>query len=467
MLFNSFDFAVFILLVWLLHWAVRTHAWRKWILLSASLLFYGWWDWRFLPLLVGVSLMAWFCARGCGRALADNNPGLASRFTRLAVISSLLALGFFKYVLFALDALSDLAGAVGWNVVPPAFSIVLPVGISFYTFQALSYVIDVRRGKCEAEKSFLDVLFYIAFFPQLVAGPIVHAAGFMPQARTARRITPQHITNGVRLMIWGLMLKVVFGDALATWADPVFDAPLDYTLAGRWLGALAFAGQIYFDFAGYSTIAIGLGLTFGYVLPENFRTPYVAQSVTDFWRRWHISLSTWLRDYLFIPLGGNRSHHFRNLMITMVLGGLWHGASWNFVLWGGLHGLGLCVHKLWSKSARVMPSVPAWLLTQMFVLITWVPFRANDMKATLAFFTTEASSRAALVPACDITWLWLLIPLVLDALLGPKITALEAVAEQSSARGRSFVTGFSLGIALLMVFALGHWSSKAFIYFQF
>ncbi|MDB6117159.1 MAG: hypothetical protein JWO08_940 [Verrucomicrobiaceae bacterium] len=279
-------------------------------------------------------------------------------------------------------------------------------------------------------------------------------------------------------MLAGLLVKVVFSDALAHWATPVFSHPEDFTLAGRWSGALAFYGQIYFDFAGYSLIAIGVGQTLGYLLPSNFNVPYAAFSVTDFWRRWHISLSSWLRDYLFIPLGGNRAHHVRNLMITMMLGGLWHGASWNFLAWGTLHGLALCVHKLWtttcgeglalwSASARwkqCSANAAAWLVTQGFVLLCWIPFRSPGWQQTLSFFTTAAPVAALSMPQrLPLTWLWLVLPLVTDGWLQSRP---RPAMPRASARP-SWILGAAYGVLFLLVLSLGTWDSKSFIYFQF
>ena len=429
MVFNSLAFAIFLPLVWLLYWSFKSDRIRRAVLLVASLVFYARWDWRFVFLMAGVRLTTWGAAILLQRAKQQSAATKAKWILRAGVALPLLVLAFFKYALFLLDSLAAALSMGGVQTAVPQWDIILPVGISFYTFQALSYLIDVHRGRCELERSFSKVLLYIGFFPQLVAGPIVTANSFIPQLKSARQFSPVLFVDGLRLILWGMLLKVVFGDTLATWADPVFEAPLDYTLIGRWSGVLAFYGQIYFDFAGYSFIAIGIGKTFSYTLPENFNVPYAARSVTEFWKRWHISLSSWLRDYLFIPLGGNRSHYLRNLMITMVLGGLWHGASWNFVLWGALHGAALCLHKLWMRrrgdgapSTAWAPVIASWVATQAFVLLTWVPFRATDLGSTLSFFTTAANEGALTVPPTLITWPWLLLPLIADALLHRRIT---------------------------------------------
>ncbi len=481
MLFNSLVFAVFIVILWVAYWARRSHLWRQTLLLVASLIFYGWWDWRYLSLMVGVSAVAWLTARLYAQAQLVGKMNRAAWLLRLGVGLPLLVLVFFKYTMFAFAAVGDLAALIGVHLPLPKPSILLPVGISFYTFQALSYMVDVARGNCAVERSFARVLLYISFFPQLVAGPIVNATDFLPQLLTARVFSAAQFINGLRTMLMGLLIKVVFADALALWAAPVFDNPMSYTLAARWVGALAFYGQIYFDFAGYSLIAIGAASTFGYTLRQNFNVPYQSLSVTEFWRRWHISLSTWLRDYLFIPLGGNRSHLYRNLMLTMLLGGLWHGASWNFLLWGALHGAALCLHKLWSRSAAgialqsrlaMAPAASltwaglAWLTTQAFVLLCWVPFRAADWSQTMAFFTTASYATALSAPACSITWPWLVLPLLADAWMQRRETA-AVRADASAQRLPTWALGAAMAALFILVLALGTWESGSFIYFQF
>ena len=458
MIFNSFEFVCFILILWPLYWLGRGSQWRQPLLIISSLFFYGWWDWRFIPLMLAVSFIAWVAPLLGERS----SPRGARRILAAAVALPLLGLAFFKYTIFAVESLVVAAQWLGITLTKPEWSIALPIGISFYCFHGISYVVDVARGKSSIERSFSRVLLYIAFFPQLVSGPIVRSSDFMPQMLTDRVLRADEFVEGLRKMLIGLTLKVVFGDAVAHWADAVFDAPQQFTLGARWAGALAFYGQIYFDFAGYSLIAIGLSQTLGYTLPPNFNVPYSAQSVTEFWRRWHISLSSWLRDYLFISLGGNRSHYTRNLMITMVLGGLWHGASWNFLLWGTLHGLALVLHKAWSARGFMLPQLPAWLLTQAFVLLCWVPFRCREWEHTLSFFSPTADPGAWSAPDVSITWHWLALPLVVDAVL-----QLRKPADSDRSGNSSWLLGAVYAVLILLVLALGTWDSKAFIYFQF
>lgn len=462
MVFNDFVFVVFILAMWLLYWLGRGKTWRQSLLIVGSLFFYGWWDWRFVPLMITVSVIAWAAPLLRERALARGNERLAKRILAAAIALPLTGLAFFKYTLFIVGSLGDVAAWFGITMAKPQWHIALPVGISFYCFHGISYVVDVARGKSVIERSFARVLLYIAFFPQLVSGPIVRSSDFMPQMLTDRVLSASEFIEGLRKVLYGLCMKVVFSDAIGHWADAVFDHPEQFTLGARWVGALAFYSQIYFDFAGYSLIAIGISQTLGYKLPPNFNVPYAARSMTEFWRRWHISLSSWLRDYLFIPLGGNRTSYTRNLLLTMVLGGLWHGASWNFLLWGTLHGIALIVHKAWTTRGLKISSAPAWLLTQGFVLLCWVPFRCREWSHTLSFFSTTASPDAKTAPDVDITWHWLVLPLVADALL-----QLRPASESEAKPLPAWAIGAAYAILFVLVLALGTWDSKAFIYFQF
>jgi len=286
----------------------------------------------------------------------------------------LVVLGIFKYFNFFLESFG----------VTSSLKIILPVGISFYTFQALSYVIDVHRNKIPVEKDFIKLALYISFFPQLVAGPIVRAADFLPQLHeTSRRLTAENFMLGIQIIAVGFFKKVVLADHLSVFVDDVFRVPVAFHWATIILAVISYSLQIYFDFSGYSDIAIGCAKCLGYDFSVNFNLPYISQNVTEFWRRWHISLSSWLRDYLYIPLGGNRCGKFRqftNLMITMLLGGLWHGANWTFVFWGGLNGLALCIEKFTFKARRVNSRVNPLkiLLTFVFISFTWIFFRAEN-----------------------------------------------------------------------------------------
>ena len=348
MLFNSIEFIVFLAVVLLGHFALiprRLPRLRKGFLLVVSYGFYMAWNPPFGLLLLFSTVLDFSVAQWMERAAT---PGRRKALLGLSLIGNLGVLGFFKYRDFVLETLYALFGAALWPVQPPALDLVLPIGISFYTFQTLSYAIDVYRGSQRAARSFLDFALYISFFPQLVAGPIVRSSVFLPQLRRAPRVATYDVEAALVRIGSGLVKKVVFADVLGGYVDPVFSSPDTYGGLNLLLAVYAYAFQIYFDFSGYSDIAIGLARLFGYRIPENFDRPYLAASPREFWRRWHISLSTWLRDYLYVSLGGNRVPAVRvqlNLMITMLLGGLWHGANWNFVLWGGFHGFLLSLQR--------------------------------------------------------------------------------------------------------------------------
>ena len=351
MSFNSLSFLVFFFVVCVLMALTNTRRvralagpqltrMRHWILLAASYVFYGWWNWKCCFLMLGLSATAWYCSLVWTRSRRK----LA---VVLGVVIPLLILGIFKYFNFFLDSFCQLFGIARSG----ALRILLPVGISFYTFQSLSYTIDVYRGRVEAERSFLRVALYISFFPQLVAGPIVKAGAFLPQLREERTITLRGLESGIQIAAFGLFKKIVLADNISVFVDAVHQTPSAFSALTLLLAGYAYLIQIYCDFSGYSDIAVGCARILGYQLPRNFNLPYLSRNPSEFWSRWHISLSSWLRDYLYIPLGGNRKGTTRtyvNLMLTMLLGGLWHGAAWTFVVWGVLQGLGLCLHRLWS-----------------------------------------------------------------------------------------------------------------------
>jgi alginate O-acetyltransferase complex protein AlgI len=486
MVFTDGIFQLFFLFCFGAMWMCPTARLRQRFILVASFFFYGYWDYRFLPLLFASILSAWASAR-----LGRRYPQLKRRVIVCTVVFNLLLLGFFKYAVFVGANLDAIAGYFGLTVHIP--SIGLPVGISFFTFQALSYAIDVHRGHVRDDYSLEDVAFYIAFFPQLVAGPIVRANEFMDQVGVLHRFDANVFWAGFRLYLLGFVYKALLGDHLAPIADELFAADHVDT-PGAWRGMLAYYAQIYFDFAGYSSMAIGCGLMLGYRLPQNFYFPYGAKSITEFWRRWHMSLSSWLRDYLYISLGGNRRGRARmyvNLMATMLLGGLWHGATWTFVAWGGLHGLYLVADKRYSEWRELRGPTPpslqplalagAWLLTQLLVLIAWVPFRAQDFGTAAdildrMFFHFEWPAKFRVTG-----WLWtlvFLVPLVVDTWLKPlgntARPAEEAAQRSSIARpglGRAAgVVGLTVAgtVVILMAIALLYPRiAKPFIYFQF
>jgi D-alanyl-lipoteichoic acid acyltransferase DltB (MBOAT superfamily) len=389
-------------------------------------------------------------------------------------VANLGVLGYFKYGGFLMaqwDALM-LALGVAWQ--PAEWSVVLPVGISFFTFQSMSYTIDVYRRRIPADASLVDFALFVSFFPQLVAGPIVRASTFLPQLAAPRRATAEQLGWGLALMVAGLFAKVVMADGLlAPAVDPVWERMAIATGADAWVAVLAFSGQIYCDFAGYSVCAIGAALCLGFHLPRNFNAPYAARGFSDFWRRWHISLSSWLRDYLYIPLGGNRggeSATRRNLLLTMLIGGLWHGASWLFVLWGGLHGLFLVAER-WLRARRGerpsrVPEVVAVAGVFALATLAWIPFRAPDLDSAIACVLAMLGGGQGGAP--------LLPPHAALAALGAMVVLLgwqwatrHRPLEATVALAPPWARLGALAGALALIGLFSGGGQSAFIYFQF
>ncbi len=380
--FPTIEFAAFFVVVFVFSWLFMPHPrlWRPFIL-AVSYFFYGWVDPRWVLLLIGSTLVSTVAAQVIARTPSDT---VRKRTLAAAVVFDLALLGVFKYLAFFVSSMDDALDGVGLGAPLPLLQVVLPIGISFFTFQAISYVVDVYRRETPAA-SLGDVAILQGFFPHLVAGPIVRANELLPQLRTPR--DPRAVLAGPALLLiaGGLVKKTVVADELARRiVDPVFTDPAAHSGAETLLAVYGFAGQIYCDFSGYTDMAIGLALLLGFRLPQNFDRPYMATSLRQFWHRWHMTLSRWLRDYLYIPLGGNRGgprRTYRNLMATMLLGGLWHGASWTFLVWGGIHGSALAIERwLRERFGGVrMPALVGWFVTFQVVCLAWVFFRAPDL----------------------------------------------------------------------------------------
>ncbi len=391
MLFNSTVFLCFFAVVYALYLALaRRHRVQNALLLAASCVFYGWWDWRFLGLL-GVSTAVDY-AVGLGLERTRGNPA-RRRLLLVSIAANLAILGSFKYFDFFAASLVDLAGLFGATLHPVTLDVVLPVGVSFYTFQSMSYSIDVYRRRIPATRSALDFALFVAFFPQLMAGPIERAQRLLPQLARPRTINAERIHAGLFLLTWGYFKKLVVADNAGRLADHVFANHAVYDSLDLTLGVLAFSVQIYGDFSGYSDIARGLARLLGFELCVNFRLPWFARSPSEFWQRWHVSLSEWLRDYLYIPLGGSRAGRWRtlrNLTLTMLLGGLWHGAAWSFVIWGAYHAALLAAFRVipWPRTER--PLVGAAQTALVFVLVCggWMIFRASSLEE-LCYFASH------------------------------------------------------------------------------
>ncbi len=470
MQFNSYLFGCFFVVVLAVHQTSLPWTIRKVALLLFSYAFYAAWDPPFVLLLWGSTVVDWHVAKALARS---ESPTRRKWLLAISLAFNLGLLGYFKYAGFLVRSFAALAGAIGVSWAPSSFDIVLPIGISFYTFMTISYVIDVYRRRAAPARSFLDYALYVTFFPHLVSGPIVRANELVPQFERPRRATGAQFGWGLALLTLGLFEKVVVADGmLAPVVDKVYAAErLAVSSADAWFGTVSFAGQIFCDFAGYSTAAIGVALCLGFALPDNFRFPYAAIGFSDFWRRWHISLSSWLRDYLYIPLGGNRRGPTRthiNLMLTMLIGGLWHGASWTFVVWGGLHGLYLVGERV---VRRVVPGGPLWdttiarafliLVTFVLVCFAWVFFRATSFDQAFRIVRAMVGDGAGVTHG---VYGWFLLPVL--ALVGAhaamRNTTLEAVVER---------TPWPVRTAALagMIFSLFLCSGvdRAFIYFQF
>lgn len=475
MVFNSLLFAVFFIGVLILYHAPLSWRIRKLILLLASYLFYAAWNPPFVLLLWLSTIVDW----KIGQRLGSEDRVAIRRLLLAGSLSvNLGLLAVFKYGEFLVENFAAALGSFGVIYQPPEMSIVLPVGISFYTFQTLSYTIDLYQRRSKPWHSFLDFALFVTFFPQLVAGPIVRASSFLPQCVQPRTATKQQLGWGLLLFVVGLFQKVVLSDAIfAPIAEAVFDSSGAVSFAVAWSGALAFTGQIYCDFAGYSSCAIGAALCLGFQLPRNFQAPYASIGFSDFWQRWHISLSTWLRDYVYIPLGGNQRGAVRtviNLMATMLLGGLWHGASWTFVIWGGLHGLFLVVERLLKVSPMARASV--WrknsgrctlaALTFTLVVFTWVFFRSDsfdrafEICAAMLGLATESSVVA--LNSTDAALSFLAICLLLAVHWALRDQSLE----EAISRIPWYVVSTSMAVALLLIMT-SPGEDRAFIYFQF
>lgn len=474
MVFNSIEFALFVVLLWPLYWAVRNLRAQNLLLLGASYLFYGWWDWRFLFLLGGTTLVDFWAVKRIGAASGEVGR---RRWMVFSVAVNLAILGFFKYFDFFVDSGTDLANQLGLDWTAPALRFVLPVGISFYVFHEISYAIDVYRGRVEPETDLVVYALYIAFFAQLVAGPITRAGHMLPQFRT-RRVFPDAEArySGFVLILTGLFKKVVLADGIAPFVNEVFDEPANRGALPALVAMFGFAVQIYGDFAGYTDIARGVARLFGIEIARNFEQPYLSRNVTEFWRTWHISLSSWLHDYLYVPLGGNRSGKFgtyRNLIIVMLLGGLWHGASWTFVVWGGLHGIALAIHRAafppTPRDASARPGLrdlPAVVANFVLVSVLWVFFRADSLSAVGDFFGgmtdgITGSAPGAWKPAAIILVFALASMFVMDFVdRGRRTTSPLHKIPMG-------IQGALAGLAIVAIIVFSGQDPEPFIYFQF
>ncbi|RPI29614.1 MAG: MBOAT family protein [Acidobacteria bacterium] len=474
MLFNSLEFFIFLAVVLPLYYVLNRRA-QNAMLLGASYFFYGYWDYRFLSLVAISTLIDFWAARAIDR---EQRPRMRKLFLACSMTANLGLLGFFKYYNFFIDSAARTLETFGLQANMPVLYVILPVGISFYTFQTMSYTIDVYRRHLPASDDLLDFALYVCYFPQLVAGPIERATNLLPAIQSRRVVTSKMVATGCVLILVGLFRKVVIADGIASQIDPVFASPGAHSTPALLKALYLFALQIYCDFAGYSDIARGTSRLMGIELMVNFNHPYFASNISDFWRRWHISLSTWLRDYLYIPLGGNRNGElktYRNLMLTMLLGGLWHGAAWSFVVWGGLHGLYLVGYRLFGslrKKVRVagtgagsfpfLGRLIGMFLTFHLVLLTWLFFRASGLGSAIVYLQQILSFRGmenwlSVLPLIAVPWLLVFLIDIPQHLSGDHTVMLSWPR----------LVRHGIYATLLFLVILGFGTHAPFIYFQF
>jgi alginate O-acetyltransferase complex protein AlgI len=458
MLFNSLAFAFFLPIVFILYWSFSKSKLKiqNLLLLAASYVFYGWWDWRFLSLIMVSTIVDYFV----GLIISQSDNKLQRKvFLIISIVFNLGLLGFFKYFNFFISSWVDLLTSIGYQVQGTStLNIILPVGISFYTFQTMSYTIDVYRKKLIPTKDFISFAAFVSFFPQLVAGPIERASHLLPQILKRRKFDNKVAIEGVHLIVWGMFKKVAVADNLAMIVDSyygnieLYSGNTMYTI----IVLIFYSFQIYCDFSGYSDIAIGTSKLFGISLSENFRRPYFSSSFSEFWQRWHISLSSWLKDYLYIPLGGNRKgklNTYKNNMLTMLLGGLWHGASFNFIIWGGLQGVFLIIQRVIGKNKILLNRVVIFILITM----AWIPFRALTLSDTVMVFKSLASFNFSMNFPVN------LFKLVLALVMVLLLLSIDILEELKIRTKNWYISTFL--VLLLLLF--GNWHSNSFIYFQF
>ena len=467
MLFDSPIFAVFLVTVVCAYWCLDFRNQNR-FLLVASYFFYGWWDWRFLCLMIGSTVIDYFIAIKISEA---EDPRTRKLLLILSLAINFSILGFFKYFNFFAGSVHHALGTVGIEVSLPLLKIILPPGISFYTFQEVAYIVDVYSRKLPAARSFVQYALFISLFPHLIAGPIQRPSHLLPQVQRPREWDSNKVFSGLLLILEGLFRKIVIADNCALIANAAFGGAFGKpSIPVVLLGTYAFAWQIYGDFSGYSDIARGCAQLLGFHFMVNFRQPYLAESIQDFWRRWHISLSTWLRDYLYIPLGGNRKGEvktYRNLLLTMLLGGLWHGANWTFVVWGGLHGGSLAAERKLGVDSTAKHSFPGKWIRRIIIFhlvcVSWIFFRAQSLRAAWGMLRglTVWTWRPEF-PSAFIFLMLFSVPLMLiDVLL--ESSGGEYCFESATVPRR---VAFGMACALVIAF-LGANQANAFIYFQF
>lgn len=465
MLFNSY---VFIFMFWpvtlIVYFALNrfryTDLSKYWLALS-SLFFYGWWNVKYIPLLLGSIVFNYMI----GRLLTSKDDTHTTHKRRrkliltFGIIMNLLLLGYYKYADFFLDNLNHLTGG---NI--PMLHIILPLGISFFTFTQIAYLVDGYRGKAQ-EYNFFSYILFVTFYPHLIAGPILHHSEMMPQFDRIRNkiVNWSSLSRGMYIFCIGLIKKVVIADTFAVFANDGFNSATGFV--DSWVAALSYTFQLYFDFSGYTDMAIGVALCFNIKLPENFNSPYKAVNLQDFWRRWHMTLSRFLRDYIYIPLGGNRRGDaiaMRNVIITFLIGGLWHGAGWTFMIWGALHGVGQAIHRLWAKLGRPLPIWAAWFITFIFINITWVFFRSTSWGQALRILKGMSGLNGAGLHSP----LTLLIPIIMIAIFLPIVLFTPNSTQRREQMNPDWKTAFTMAVMFVLSLLYLNRISE-FLYFNF
>lgn len=469
MLFNSLEFGLFLPIVFCLYWLVANGNIRRqnWILLLASYFFYGWWDWRFLSLIAISSIVDYFVGLHLGK---EENPITRKQLLWVSIGVNLGFLGFFKYYNFFADSFSDAFSFLGHSFSPTSLYIVLPVGISFYTFQTMSYTIDIYRKKLAPTEDMLGFFAFVSFFPQLVAGPIERAANLLPQFSRQRTFSYEQASAGLKLMLWGLFMKVVVADRVGIYVDTIYNNADMHNGLSFTVATVFFSFQIYCDFAGYSLMAIGCAQLFDFKLMENFRRPYFAGTFKEFWSRWHISLSTWFKDYVYIPLGGNRVSPMRqnfNLFLTFVISGFWHGANWTFVIWGAIHGLYQIIEKnIFKVNRDFKPRFYHMIFIYALTCLAWIFFRAANLGDASTIIRQIFTDFGTHLHIGDLG-------IFLYALMGLSVLFLHDLAQEYFPKVNLLHHHqFAIRIAsilflMIYIISLGVFDGSQFIYFQF
>lgn len=478
MLFNSLTFAFFLPFIFILYWRVfdKYLKVQNIFILVSSYVFYGWWDWRFLSLIALSTIVDYYVGLGIYKQSLKNKK---KRLLLISIFVNLGLLGLFKYYNFFVESWVELWANIGYSVSPHTISIVLPVGISFYTFQTLSYSIDIYRGKIKPTNDLIAFGAFVSFFPQLVAGPIERAANLLPQFAKKRTFNYAEAVDGLRQILWGLFKKIVIADSCATMVNQIFDNPQNYNGSALFLGAVLFAFQIYGDFSGYSDIAIGTARLFGFNLMRNFAFPYFSRDIAEFWRRWHISLSSWFKDYLYIPLGGSRGNtltQIRNIFVIFLVSGFWHGANWTFIVWGALNAIYFIPLQLFGKNRqhidlvakdKNIPSIAeVFQMIGTFILVTfgWIFFRASNIESALDYIAEIFSVSLFEGPNLSFATFHgiLIVFIIAEWIQRDKLHVLEFNHRKIIKRHRYGV--YYILIGLIMLYS-GH--QQEFIYFQF